>query len=65
MPIALDLRSVEGIKLLAALALLLRADLGGPAEREGDGILERGLTFDLAANIADDPAQRKRSFVPI
>jgi hypothetical protein len=56
---------VEGIKLLAALALLLRADLGGPAEREGDGILERGLTFDLAANIADDPAQRKRSFVPI
>ena len=42
---------------VAALALLLRADLGGPAEREGDGILEHSLTFNLAADIADDPAQ--------
>src|SRR5206468_11170911 len=54
---ALDLRSMEGIQLPAALALLLRADLRGPAERQGEGVLEPGLTFDLAADIADDPAQ--------
>ncbi len=48
---------MEGIKLEAALALLLRADLGGPAEREGERVLEHGLTFDLAADVADDPAQ--------
>jgi len=39
---------MAGIKLPAALALLLRADLRGPAEREGEGVLEHGLTFDLA-----------------
>lgn len=54
---ALHLRGVEGIKLPAALALLLRADLRSPAEREGERVLEHGLTFDLAADIADDPAQ--------
>lgn len=54
---ALDLRSMEGIQLPAALALLLRADLRGPAEREGKGVLEHGLTFGRAAGIAEDPAQ--------
>ena len=48
---------MEGIKLPAALGLLLGADLRGPAEREGEGVLEHGLTLDLAAEIADDPAQ--------
>jgi hypothetical protein len=41
---------VEGIKLPGTLALLLRADLRGPAEREGEGVLEYGLTFHLAAD---------------
>lgn len=54
---ALHLRGVEGIKLPAALALLLRADLRSSAEREDERVLERSLTFDLAADIADDPAQ--------
>ena len=54
---ALHLRGVEGMELPAARALLLRADLRGPAERKGEGVLEHGLTFDLAADIADDPAQ--------
>lgn len=35
----------------------MRADLRGPAKREGEGVLEHGLTFDLAADIADDPGQ--------
>lgn len=49
---ALDLRGVEGIKLPAALALLLRADLRSPAKREGERLLERGLAFDLAGDVA-------------
>lgn len=48
---------MKGIELPAALALLLRADLRSPAEREGERVLERSLTFDFAADIADDPAQ--------
>lgn len=56
---ALDLRGMEGMKLSAALTLL-RVDLRGPAEREREGVLEHGLTFDLAADIADDPASRLR-----
>ena len=54
---ALHLGGMEGIKLPAALALLLRADLGGAPERKRERLLERGLTFDLAADVADDPAQ--------
>lgn len=48
---------MEGIKLEAALALLLPADLRGPAEREGERVLKHSLTFDLAVDIADDPTQ--------
>jgi hypothetical protein len=48
---------VEGIQLAAALALLLRADLGGPAQRECERLFGRILAFDLAADIADDPAE--------
>jgi len=48
---------MEGIELPAALALLLRADLRGPAEREGERLLQCWLAFDLAADVADDPAQ--------
>lgn len=54
---ALDLRGMEGIQLPAALALLLRADLRSPAKRAGECLLEHGLAFDLAADVADDPAQ--------
>lgn len=48
---------MEGIQLPAALALLLRADLRGPAQRECERLLKRILTFDLAADVADDPAE--------
>ena len=54
---ALHLRGMEGIELEAALALLLRADLRGAAEWEDERLLKRRLPFDLAANIADDPAK--------
>ena len=54
---ALHLRGMEGIELPAALALLLRADLRGAAERKCERLLESRLSFDLAADIADDPAQ--------
>src|ERR1700674_4747475 len=37
---ALHLWGMEGIKLPAALALLLRADLRGPAKREGERVLQ-------------------------
>ncbi|MBB4373054.1 hypothetical protein GGD63_005869 [Bradyrhizobium sp. cir1] len=37
---ALHLRSMEGIKLPAALALLLRTNLRGPAEWKGEGLLQ-------------------------
>ncbi len=43
---------MKGIELPATLALLLRADLRSPAEREGERVLERSLTFDFAADIA-------------
>jgi hypothetical protein len=48
---------MEGIQLPAALALLLRADLRGPAQRECERLFERILNFDLAADVADDPAE--------
>jgi hypothetical protein len=41
----------------ATLALLLRADLRGPAEREGERLLQCRLAVDLAANVTNDPAQ--------
>ena len=54
---ALHLRGMERIKLPAALALLLRADLRGAAKRQGERLLQCWLALDLAADIADDPAQ--------
>src|ERR1700676_4790048 len=54
---ALHLRGMERIKLPAALALLLRAYLCGPAKREGECLLQGWLSLDLAADVADDPAQ--------
>jgi hypothetical protein len=45
------------VQLEAALALLLRADLRGPAKREGERLLQCWLALDLAAHVADDPAQ--------
>src|ERR1700727_3223624 len=54
---ALHLRGVERIELPAALALLLRADLRGPAKREGERLLQCRLALDLAADVADDPAE--------
>ena len=54
---ALHLRGMEGIELPAALALLLRADLRGPAKREGERPLQCWPALDLAADVADDPPQ--------
>ena len=53
----LHLGGMEGIQLPAALALLLRADLSGPAQGECKHLLQSWLTLDLAADVADDPAQ--------
>jgi hypothetical protein len=52
---ALRLRGMERIKFEAALALLLRADLRGPAKREGECLLWCWLALYLAADVADDP----------
>src|ERR1700710_2057511 len=54
---ALHLGGMEGIQLPAALSLLLRADLSGPAQRECKHLLQSWLALDLAADVADDPAQ--------
>jgi hypothetical protein len=54
---AVHLRGMEGIKLLAALALLLRADLRGPAKRKGERLFQCWLIQNLAADFADDPTQ--------
>ena len=48
---------MEGIQLPAALALLLAPDLVGAGQREGKCRLEVLLAFDLAADVADQPAQ--------
>jgi hypothetical protein len=50
-------RGMEGVKLPAALALLLRADLRGLAKREGECVLQYRLALAPAADLADDPAQ--------
>jgi hypothetical protein len=55
---ALHLRSMEGIELPAMFALLLGADLAGSPEGECDRLLQCWLPFDLAADVADDPASR-------
>src|SRR5215475_6427650 len=54
---ALDLGSVEGIELPAALALLLGADLIGARERPLEHGLKISLAADVAANVTDDPAK--------
>ncbi len=48
---------MEGIKLPAALALLLRTKLRGPAERQGEGLLQCRLALDVAADVANDWAE--------
>lgn len=58
---AFDIGGVEGIKRPAALALLLRADLRGLAEWEGERLFQRRLSLDLAADVADSPACLLRS----
>src|SRR5215470_10863988 len=54
---ALHLRSVEGIQLPAALALLLRADLIGTREWPGEYRLEFRVVCDLAPDVANEPAE--------
>src|ERR1700710_472001 len=53
---ALHLRGMEGIKLPAALALLLRTDLRGAAKREGECVFQYWLSLDLAADVGDHSA---------
>ena len=51
------LRGVEGIKLPAALALLLPADMGGAGQWLRENLLQRQLAGDLAGDVADDAAE--------
>ena len=53
----LGLGGVEGIQIPAALALLLGSDLGGARQRDFERCLKALLTGDLAADVADQPAQ--------
>ncbi len=53
----LHLRGMEGIELPSALALLLGADLAGSAKGKRKRLLQCRLTFDLAADVANDPAK--------
>src|SRR3954467_1644442 len=48
---------MEGIQLPAALALLLRADLAGASERDLERSRDLLLATDLAADVADQPAE--------
>ena len=54
---AFDLRGMEGIQLPAALALLLRTDLGGARKRPLEGLLQCCRAGNLAADVADDAAE--------
>ncbi len=45
------------VQLPAALALLLAADLRGPANRNSEDLLQRSVAVDLAPDVPDDPAQ--------
>ena len=54
---ALGLGGVPGIKFPAALALLLAADLRGPAKGNGENLLPTLVAVDLAPDAADQPAQ--------
>jgi len=56
---ALDFGRVEGIELPAALALLLGSDLAGAQQRNDEGLLQRGLACDVAADVADDAAEAR------
>ena len=54
---ALHLRSVEGIQLPTALALLLGTDLIGARERPGEYRLKRRVASDLAPDVANNAPQ--------
>src|SRR5579871_5459453 len=54
---ALDLGSMEGIKLPTTLALLLRVDLSGARQRPSKHSFEVRRAGDLAANVADQAAE--------
>ena len=50
---AFGLGGMPRVELPAALALLLAADLGGPAERHREGLLQALITIDLAPDVPD------------
>jgi hypothetical protein len=50
---------MERIELPAALALLLRPDLGGTRQRDCKGRLDVGVAGDLATDVRDQPAQTR------
>jgi hypothetical protein len=56
---ALGLWGMEAIQLPAALAPLLGPDLGGARQRQRKRRLDVLMAFDLAADVTDQPAQRK------
>src|SRR5262249_210379 len=57
LPDALHLWSGERIQLPTALALLLRADLIGARERQGECRLEVRVAYDLAPDVANESAE--------
>ena len=54
---ALDLGRVQRIDLGAALAVILEADPDGQSEQVARSVLKRRIAGDLAADVADDPAE--------
>jgi hypothetical protein len=54
---ALDLGGVQRIDLGAALAVILEANPHRQSKEIGEAFLEFGVSFDLAAYVADHPAE--------
>ena len=54
---AFDLGRVQGIDLLSALMLTLRAHPAGEDQRIGEDALPFGVALDLAHDVARDPAE--------
>ena len=54
---AFDLRRVQRIYLLAALAVILQPDFDREIEEVGEALLEGGIALGLAPDVADDAAE--------
>src|SRR4051794_1784169 len=54
---AFDLRRMQGIDFVAALAMILMSDAEREIEQRAEARLERVVAGDLAADVADDAAE--------